>query len=505
MLHSVAIILLYAATARAQVKIPEENPIVRIDLNATADLEPDSSATIINVDDAVDGTLEATAWSLIFTAAPVSQTAILRILSQSSPANQYLHTREFPTPETNSIVAVNVDVLYSFGVLDLSEADVLLGVPEFDDRYWSYLIWDFYGNAIAEISNVNGNTAGTYRLKRDAVSEVGLANGNLINISTAYASVAIRIGINSNTTEELDRLHSLQDASTVGTTDLSAETTVPSFAKLITPNITNPQSVLQFAASLLPYNPPQTVSDRERVNTILAQAGIGNGTYTANPDVDILNAASIARYSIEADLADPAHIVQLGNNWTVPIPSYQGNYGTHYAAQAASGIGYLQTQKLALLPNHPMLSGTIDFSTQSMIITFFGKPGVTSPGFWNIGSYDALLRLVPNGISRYSIGSKTSTLQYLEGGQVYGPTAAGGQDETFQVLLQSADIPPPANWTGNWLPVANNASLTGKTSYPIDYDSLFDRILVCMYWPEISLTDGSYVWPEIESLNPIMA
>ncbi|KAH9225201.1 hypothetical protein K456DRAFT_44101 [Colletotrichum gloeosporioides 23] len=219
MLQSVAIILLYAATARAQVKIPDENPIVRIDLNATADLEPDSSATIINVDDAVDGTLEATAWSLI-------------------PINTC--TREFPTPETNSIVAVNVDVLYSFGVLDLSEADVLLGVPEFDDCYWSYLIWDFYGNAIAEISNVNGNTAGTYRLKRGAVSEVGLANGNLISISTAYASVAIRIGINSNTTEELDRLHSLQDASTVGTTDLSAETTVPSFARLITPNITIP-------------------------------------------------------------------------------------------------------------------------------------------------------------------------------------------------------------------------------------------------------------------------
>ncbi|KAL3297654.1 hypothetical protein RB213_014256 [Colletotrichum asianum] len=52
----------------------------------------------------------------------------------------------------------------------------------------------------------------------------------------------------------------------------------------------------------------------QRVNTILAQAGIRNGTYTANPDVNISNAASIARYSIEADLANPAHIVQLGNN-----------------------------------------------------------------------------------------------------------------------------------------------------------------------------------------------
>ncbi|KAL3297652.1 C6 zinc finger domain-containing protein [Colletotrichum asianum] len=152
MLHSVAIILLYAATTRAQVKIPDENPIVQINLNATADLEPNLSATIIN----------------------------------------YLHTREFPTPKKNSIMTVNVDVLYSFGVLNLSEADVLLGVPEFDNQ----------------ISNINRNTARTYHLKRNAISEVSLANSSLINISTAYASVAILIGINSNTTAELDRLHS---------------------------------------------------------------------------------------------------------------------------------------------------------------------------------------------------------------------------------------------------------------------------------------------------------
>lgn len=107
-----------------------------------------------------------------------------------------------------------------------------------------------------------------------------------------------------------------------------------------------------------------------------------------------------------------------------------------------------------------MLGGTIDFSTRSVKIAFFGKPGVISLGLWDIGSYDALRRLVPNRIDRYSIGPKTSNLQYLAGGQVYGSDTADGQDGTFQILLHSADMSPPANWTGNWVPAANSASLT---------------------------------------------
>ncbi|KAK2747628.1 hypothetical protein CKAH01_18154 [Colletotrichum kahawae] len=256
-------------------------------------------------------------------------------------------------------MAVNVDVLYSFSVLHLSETDILRGIPEFVDSYWSYSIWDL--NSIAEISNVNGNAAGTYRLKRDALNEIGIENGSIINITTA----------------------------------IPPKTIVPSFDKLVTTNFTDPQTVLQFAASLLTYNPSQAILDRECANVILAQAGISNG-YTAKPTVDILSAASI-----EADFADPAHVVQLGSNWTT-----------------TSSIGYLHTQKLTLLPNHPMLGGTIDFSTRSVKIAFFGKPGVISLGLWGIGSYDALRRLVPNRIDRYSIGSKTSNLQYLAGGQL---------------------------------------------------------------------------------------
>jgi len=35
---------------------------------------------------------------------------------------------------------------------------------------------------------------------------------------------------------------------------------------------------------------------------------------------------------------------------------------------------------------------------------------------------------------------------------VYGANAMPGP---FQVLLQPADVTPPANWTNNWLPAPN--------------------------------------------------
>jgi hypothetical protein len=67
--------------------------------------------------------------------------------------------------------------------------------------------------------------------------------------------------------------------------------------------------------------------------------------------------------------------------------------------------------------------------------------------------------LIPNPIGRSSVSDRTLTLTYQGTNQtIYGPTANATRDGPFQVLLQPADIPLPANWTGNWLPVARNFS-----------------------------------------------
>lgn len=64
-------------------------------------------------------------------------------LLQATPVNQLLHVRTLPDPSTNKIPGANYDVLNSFVLLDLSQNDVLLTVPDIDsDRYWIFQVFD---------------------------------------------------------------------------------------------------------------------------------------------------------------------------------------------------------------------------------------------------------------------------------------------------------------------------------------------------------------------------
>lgn len=68
---------------------------------------------------------------------------VITSIGQAVSVNEFLHIRDFPTPETNSFIAPNLDVLYSFGILDLSQTDVVLTIPEIDPaRFWSFVIYD---------------------------------------------------------------------------------------------------------------------------------------------------------------------------------------------------------------------------------------------------------------------------------------------------------------------------------------------------------------------------
>lgn len=258
-------------------------------------------------------------------------------------------------------------------------------------------------------------------------------------------------------------------------TELTSTTYAPTLANMSIPaSIVGIDQQFSVAARLLPYNPPQSISDRDRVNGFLAQAGISNGTYVPQTGVDLDEASAVANRSARTSYLDPANKVQLNDGWEIPKPAFQGNYGTNYGSLAEEALFYLQTQELALYPNDTVTSDVLNFNDNSLLLTFFGKPSVEGPGFWNFGSYDESLELVPNGIDRYAIGSKTTSVQYVDGGIVYGSNATAS-DGVFQILMQNADIPPPSNWTGNWLPVAESGRIACKA---ISLYTTFSNVLV---------------------------
>jgi hypothetical protein len=61
-----------------------------------------------------------------------------------------------------------------------------------------------------------------------------------------------------------------------------------------------------------------------------------------------------------------------------------------------------------------------------------------------------------NPLDKYSVGDR-SNITYPDGKLVYG-NDTGDDDGSFQVLVQPYNVPPPANWTNNWLPAPANGS-----------------------------------------------
>lgn len=56
--------------------------------------------------------------------------------------NNFYHERALATPDFNQVVSPNVDTLYSAAVLDLSHNDLILEIPEVDDRYYVFPLYD---------------------------------------------------------------------------------------------------------------------------------------------------------------------------------------------------------------------------------------------------------------------------------------------------------------------------------------------------------------------------
>lgn len=146
------------------------------------------------------------------------------------------------------------------------------------------------------------------------------------------------------TAEDLNTLRSYQDAIALVKVEMTASSAVPSLEKMDIPDsVSGVDEQFRLAARLFPFNPPQTISDRERVSGILSKAGLINGTYLPQTGIDLEEASTIANNSATAASINHANMVELGKNWTIPKPSFQGNFGTNYDSLVSKSVYYLQT------------------------------------------------------------------------------------------------------------------------------------------------------------------
>lgn len=111
------------------------------------------------------------------------------------------HARELASIDNQTVIRMNRDTLYSFGVFDLAAGSVTISLPDAGKRFMSLMVVneDHYVQFVA------------YDTKPHVLTEK--------NMGTRYALAAVRTLVNPNDLKDLDAVHKLQDAIKVSQKD----------------------------------------------------------------------------------------------------------------------------------------------------------------------------------------------------------------------------------------------------------------------------------------------
>ncbi|HEV8152744.1 MAG TPA: DUF1254 domain-containing protein [Solirubrobacteraceae bacterium] len=83
----------------------------------------------------------------------------------NGPPNTFSNATRFTTPSNRTIVAPNVDTLYSIAHLDLGRGPVVLSHPAMGRRYFSFQFLDPYTNTIGYVgTRSTGSSAGRFAI-----------------------------------------------------------------------------------------------------------------------------------------------------------------------------------------------------------------------------------------------------------------------------------------------------------------------------------------------------
>lgn len=412
---------------------------------------------------------------------------------ESNGTNVLIPNTELANPYyyNGGVGGPNVDTLYSSGFFDLSGGNLIVTVPEVGQgRYWSFVFYDPFGDNFEVLGSIRGSSAGNYTLRWSRQHSFAYSEAMTIESPVAYGTLFIRILVRNNGTD-LMKVRQIIDRSSL----TKAETSKPPAGRTILPlsvatfaNISTmslARGILELTARTLDASLPINVTNPGAVVRELHKAGVYENSYKQPAGINLTAIADDALTMLTS--SSNSNTQTLNNGWFQY--ALQGLYGSNYVARAQVAMAgtFFSVPSEALYPFHKpvKLSVAID---KAYLYTFSSKPPLGPTGFWSLTMYNASGYLIPNALNTYAIGDR-SNITYPDGSLVYG-NESNSSDQSFQVLVQSAVVSPPANWTSNWLPSPEK----NGSGFEVDFR---------LYSPTPALTNGSWLYPEVVLIDAI--
>lgn len=401
-----------------------------------------------------------------------------------APLNELAMATDYLDPDIRVVAHPNQDVVYGFGALALDLEPVVVQVPDFGERFWTYELADQRTESFAQMAKIYGNKPGFYLIAGPdwpgtvpagitavlrSPTNTGAVIPRVFMADTANDRKAIQPLLNQIVMYPLSKF-----TGRMQTIDWKAIPDLP-----MPPSEGKSSGETQWVAperffaqlkGVLAQVPPLPGEEALYGQfKVLIEAG--------EADPKIAAAISEAAAAAEIDIVAPLFYlndngVKIANGWNRPFNN--AAWGTDYLtrlAVAKSNIFENAVRETAYIFREEDGQGQRLSGQQAYTLTF--PKGQTPPvsGFWSLTMYDKHHFFVPNEIKRYSIGTKNKSLKY-------------NADGSLTIYIQHQR--PAEDKVGNWLPAAGDEF----------------AMTIRAYGPSEALVKGEWTPPPLVATRP---
>ncbi|HET8861663.1 MAG TPA: DUF1254 domain-containing protein [Solirubrobacterales bacterium] len=417
---------------------------------------------------------------LLLMTATMRQATGVEPVANGEGFNRFAHLRHFVDPAAKTIVAANVDTLYSLTWLDLSDEPALLKLPDTGGRSYLMPLLDAWTNVFASLDpHTIGSDGGTLAITGpDWTGEIP-AGARRIEAPTNNAWGIFHL--HAHNRQDLDASRAIQgqlelepmsaQGSTVpaplpeGRGDSALDPLPPAHRRVMEMDAS--QFLAELAAQMR-INPPAAI-DLPMLERLAAIELLPGCPF----DWSALSEAT--RESLAIGLEEGKELVSMpsapeaGRGWQV-LHTGAGSYGTDYLRRAhianfALGINRPED---AIFPlNTTDEDGNQLTGSNRYLLRF--EHGAIPPvdGIWSLGVYDMDQLFVSNPIDRYALGSRDE----LE----------LASDGSLEIVIQHQ---PTDRCHPNWLPAPEG-----------DF-----YLMLHLYKPSESILEGTWAAPPIQRI-----
>jgi len=394
----------------------------------------------------------------------------------ASPPGQVSMVTDYIDAAEHFVTCPNQDTVYGAGYQRLDVTPVVVQVPDFGDRFFTYQIADARTDSFGQIGKQYGTKPGFYLVVGpDWKGDTPAGIAGVLRSSTNLIAIFPRIFMD-DTPEDRKAIQPLINQVMVyPVADFDGKMKTKDWSK--TPDFPAPPGGKGETLWVVPEKffdeLPIVMKEVAPLPGEQALYGmISSILAAAATDPDIKATLEKSAVSAEQELIKPLFEFRnngrpVGNGWT--SPSNGARWGTDYLSRAA-------TARSNMYDNAPEETRYIytDFDTDKMRLSGANKYTVTFAkgaippvdGFWSMTLYNAEHLFEPNKLNRFSLGTKSKNMTY-------------NVDGSLTLYVQSTS--PGTDKETNWIPA------------PAGDFSLYIRA----YWPKPEILDGTWHPPAI--------